>query len=124
MKSQLIDNKKPLFLELQLVNTMASVYACTSRQTQTHTHAHNISTHTHMHTHIHPSTNMARHESRLASGLCVLQHSQSLPYLHFLGSFTHPRGTEAAKFCGKCCQCACCWDARGRCCSTPDDGGP
>lgn len=50
MKSQLIDNKKPLFLELQLVNTMASVYAWTSRQTQTHTHAHNISTHIHTHT--------------------------------------------------------------------------
>lgn len=35
-----------------------------------------------MHTHIRPSTNMARRESRLAPGLRVLQHSQSLLYLH------------------------------------------
>lgn len=54
MKSQLIDNKKPLFVELQLVNTMASVYAWTSRQTYAHTYAHNISTH--IHTYAHPHT--------------------------------------------------------------------
>lgn len=53
MKSQLIDNKKPLLLELQLVNTRLLDGLCVYMCLWTQTHEHITSARTRVHTHPH-----------------------------------------------------------------------